>query len=253
MKQIKNLDGRVHLIDEVRGFAIICMVVYHTFYDLVVIFGVDIPLFYTDFIQTLVLIFAGLFIFISGSACLYSHNNLKRGICCFGLGLLMTGFTYFFMSDSVDLFGILHMLGLGMMLFSFLSPLINKINPIIGLISCFALLLLTFNLSNGYLGFGEGIRLDLPAALYSTSFLFPIGLPNASFFSVDYFPLIPWLFCFYAGSFFGVLLKQKRLPDWFYSMHIKPLAFVGRHTLIVYILHQPVIFPILWVIFRLIG
>lgn len=248
----KNLENRVHLIDEVRGFAILCMVVYHTFYDLVVIFGMDIPLFYTDFIYTLVILFAGLFIFISGAACLFSRNNLKRGFFCFLLGMAMTAFTYFFMRDSLDVFGILHMLGINMMLFSLLAPIVKKIPPVWGIIGCLLLWLFTYNLSNGYLGFEGIFSIDMPPALYRTSFLFPIGLPNSGFFSVDYFPLIPWIFCFFAGSFFGVLLKEKRLPQVFYRMHIKPFAFVGRNTLIIYILHQPVVFSILWVIFSLI-
>ncbi len=249
----KNFDNRVHLIDEVRGFAIICMVVYHLFYDLVVIFGMNIPLFYTSFIDTLVVLFAGLFIFISGSACLFSRNNLKRGFLCFMLGMAMTVVTFFFIKDSLDVFGILHMLGINMMLFSLVAHLIKKIPPLLGIVVCFALWLITYNLQNGYLGFEGILQIDMPAELYQTNYLFPIGLNNASFFSVDYFPLIPWTFCFLAGSFFGVLLKEKRLPEFFYKMHFKPLAFVGRNTLIIYILHQPVIFSILWVVFWIVG
>ncbi|MEG0692324.1 MAG: heparan-alpha-glucosaminide N-acetyltransferase [Oscillospiraceae bacterium] len=249
----KSLENRVHLIDEVRGFAIICMVVYHTFYDLVVIFGVDIPLFYTDFINTLVILFAGLFIFISGSACLFSRNNLKRGFLCFMLGMAMTAFTFFFMTDNLDAFGILHMLGINMMLFPLVAPLIKKIPPIFGIIGCLILWAVTYNLSNGYFGFEGIFTLDMPSSLYTTSFLFPLGLPSQSFYSVDYFPLIPWVFCFWAGSFLGVMLKEKKLPEAFYKMHLRPLAFVGRHTLLIYILHQPVVFTILSVVFLIIG
>ncbi|MFZ2539251.1 MAG: heparan-alpha-glucosaminide N-acetyltransferase [Oscillospiraceae bacterium] len=249
----KYFGNRVHLIDEVRGFAIICMVVYHMAYDLVVIFGMNIPLFYTDFTDTLVVLFAGLFIFISGSACLFSRNNLKRGFFCFMLGMAMTIFTFFFMSDSLDIFGILHMLGINMMLFPLLAPFVKKISPVWGIVGCLVLWLFTYNLQSGYLGFEGIFTIDMPNVIYKTNFLFPIGLSNAAFFSVDYFPLIPWTFCFFAGSFLGVLLKERRLPEAFYKMHFKPLAFVGRNTLLIYILHQPIIFSILWVIFRVVG
>lgn len=248
----KKLDSRVHLIDEIRGFAIICMVVYHTFYDLVVLFGIDIPVFYSSFVNTLVFIFAGLFIFISGAACLYSRNNLKRGALCFMLGMAITVFTYFLMPASLDVFGILHMLGICMMLFSFTAPLVKKLPPLWSLFVCVILFAVTFNLPSGYLGFDGLFSIDIPSVFYSTSFLFPIGLANTSFYSVDYFPLIPWAFCFFGGSFFGVMLKEKKLPELFYKMHIRPLAFVGRHTLPIYILHQPVIYAVLWVIFRVI-
>ena len=244
----KNLENRVHLIDEIRGFAIICMVVYHAFYDIVVIFGVDIPLFYTDFIYALVVLFAGIFIFISGTSCLFSRNNLKRGFVCFMLGMIITTFTILFMKDSLDLFGILHMLGCCMMLFPLVSPLIKKIHPVVGLVVCLLLWGVTYNLSNGYLFMGD-YRIDMPDVWYTTQWLFPLGLPSRSFTSVDYFPLIPWIFCFYAGSFLGVMFKEHRLPASWYKLHIRPLAFVGRHTLLIYILHQPIIFPILALVF----
>lgn len=247
----RRADNRVPLIDEVRGFAIICMVVYHFFFDLVVLFNVNIPLFYTDFIQSLVMIFAGSFIFISGTASNFSRNNLKRGVICFSLGILVSLATYLVMPEVLDLFGILHMLGICMMLFALLAPLVKRISPILGMILSFLLFFITYNLQSGYLGFGS-FSVELPQSLYSTPFLFPIGLPNAAFFSSDYFPLFPWLFCFIAGSFFGVLVKEKRLPEFFYKSHIRPLATVGRYTIWVYLFHQPVLYGALYLIFNII-
>lgn len=122
----KDSPDRVHLIDELRGLAIFLMVVYHTFFDLVILFGVDIPAFYSSFVQALVFFFAGLFIFISGASCQFSRNNLKRGAICFGFGLVMTIGTAVFAPGELILFGILHLLGLCMMLFPLLSPLLKK-------------------------------------------------------------------------------------------------------------------------------
>lgn len=119
----KDLSSRVHLIDEVRGFAIICMVFYHAMFDLVVIFGVDFPIFTSSLMQDVLQpLFAGLFIFISGTAGHYSRSNLKRGAVCFGFGLILTAVTALFMPDELILFGILHFLGIAMMLF----PLAQK-------------------------------------------------------------------------------------------------------------------------------
>lgn len=248
----RDSKNRVPLIDEVRGFAIICMVVYHFFFDLVVLFSVDIPLFHTDFIQTLVMIFAGSFIFISGSACLFSRNNLKRGAICFGLGLAVSLVTYLVMPTVLDLFGILHMLGICMMLFALVAPLVKKIPPVIGIIASFLLFFITYNLQAGYLGVGM-FSVELPQALYSTPFLFPLGLPNNSFFSSDYFPLFPWFFCFMAGSFFGVLVKEHRLPNFFYKDHLKFLSFTGRYTIWIYLAHQPVLYGVLYLVFSAIN
>ena len=101
----KDLSSRVHLIDEVRGFAIICMVFYHAMYDLVVIFGVDFPVFTSPVMQDILQpLFAGLFIFISGTAGHYSRSNLKRGAICFALGMALTLVTAVFMPAELIAF-----------------------------------------------------------------------------------------------------------------------------------------------------
>lgn len=243
---------RIPLIDEIRGLSIVLMVIYHFFYDLVIIFNVNIELFFSDFINSLVMLFAGTFIFISGCSSNFSRSNIKRGAICFGFGVIVTAVTAFIMPAQLDLFGILHMLGISMMLFPLFEPLIKKIPPLWGMLGTAALFLLCFNIPNGYIG-SFGIRLiELPTQLYSTSFLFPIGLPGPAFRSSDYFPLIPWLLCFLCGSFFGKTLASHKAPDFFYSSHFKPLAFVGRHTMLIYLLHQPILYGLLLVIFNLI-
>lgn len=249
---MEKLHGRVWAIDEARGLAILLMVVYHTFYDVVVIFGMNIPVFYSPFIQSLVILFAGLFIFISGTACHYSRNNLKRGGICFLLGLALTTGTALVMPDEFIAFGILHMLGICMMLFPLLQKWISKISPSVGLPVALLLWALFFHLPDGYLGFEGLLRISMPRQPYEWRFLFWLGFPPPGFFSSDYFPILPWIFCFLAGGFFGVLVKENRLPSWFYHPHIRPLAFVGRHTLIVYLLHQPIVYGLLTVIFSII-
>lgn len=249
MKPIR--PDRVWLIDEVRGLSILLMVVYHAFYDLVVIFGVRIPAFSSPFVQALAASFAGLFIFISGTAGHYSRNNVKRGAICFGLGLLLTLGTALVMPDELIVFGILHLLGVCMMLFPLFRPLLRRTPPLAGMLVCFGLFLLCFHLPEGYLGFRGLWSVELPRAPYNWEFLAIVGFPGPRFFSADYFPLLPWLLCFLTGGFFGVLVKERRLPPWVYRPHLPPLALIGRHTLLVYVLHQPVVYGVLWVIFAL--
>ena len=92
MDNTKKSSGssRVGILDELRGFAIICMVVYHAMYDLKYLFGLDIPIFFDGWFDVIRDIFAGLFIFISGTVCRYSSNNIKRGAQCFFIGMIMT-------------------------------------------------------------------------------------------------------------------------------------------------------------------
>jgi len=244
---------RIHFIDEVRGFAILCMVVYHTFYDLVNIFNMRIEVFYSPIVEALVTVFVGIFVFISGTSCVFSKNNLKRGAKCLGLGLVFTLFTYFFMNDQLIVFGILHMLGVSMMIYALILPLLKKFNPITIIIVCTILFIITYNVEYGHIGIGQLIKIQLPHAIYDIGILFPFGFVSPNFMSADYFALFPWLFCFIAGSGFGTLVKQNKMPKFIYKSHFKPLAFVGRHTLIIYLLHQPIVYSVLYLLFKFIG
>ncbi len=241
MLQKKDLSGRIGLIDEVRGFAILCMVVYHAVYDMITFLDVDIPLFYHPVMNLVRDLFVFGFVSISGAACRFSRNNLKRGAVCFGIGLGMTLVTAVVVPDQLIMFGILHCLGVCMMLYPLVRPLLDRIPAYISVPVLLLLFLATYRLMDGYLGI-RPISLDLPQEWYQTSWLFWLGLPSNSFYSSDYFPLLPWLFAFLIGSYFGRWLKEGDPPGWVRRTHLRPLAFVGRHTLWVYVLHQPVLF-----------
>ena len=131
-------QGRVGLLDEVRGFAIICMVVYHAMYDLRFVFGLDVPIFFEDWFDVIRDVFAGMFIFISGTVCRYSRNNLKRGAQCFFIGMVMTFVMPFFTGGTIY-FGILHFLGVSMMLFGLGEKLFDILPAWVGIIVCTAL------------------------------------------------------------------------------------------------------------------
>ena len=236
---------RVYLIDEIRGFAILCMVIYHGVYDLLAIFGISFPFFFSPLMNGVRTFFAGTFIFISGTACQFSHNNLKRGAICLGLGLAITLFTALFLPEELIVFGILHMLGISMMLFGLLRPLFQKIHPMVGAAIMLVLFIFTYGITSGYVGIPYFWEIPLPDFLYSTNYLFPLGFIPAGFYSADYFSLLPWLFLFFMGSFVGVYVKEGRFPTPFYQKHSRFLSFVGRKTLIVYVLHQPVLYGLM--------
>lgn len=116
-----------------------------------------------------------------------------------------------------------------------------------GLAGCAALFLLTNQLPYGFLGF-EGLHLAaLPAGLYRAN-LWWLGLPDLTkFASADYFPLIPWLFLFWAGLFAARLVRPAPAAP---PAVLRPLCFAGRHTLAVYMLHQPILYGALWMVFH---
>ena len=97
---------------------------------------------------------------------------------------------------------------------------------------------LSYSLKDGYLGIGDH-RLALPGAWYVNWFTTYLGLPQEGFFSTDYFPLIPWFFLFLAGHFLGALLQKKGAMEYLRRGHFGALEWMGRHSLGIYLLHQP--------------
>ena len=258
MDNTQKKSSRVGILDELRGFAIICMVVYHAMYDLKYMFGLDVPVFFDSWFDVIRDIFAGLFIFISGTVCRYSSNNIKRGAQCFFIGMIMT-FVMPFFSNGTILFGILHFLGISMMLFGLGQKLFDLLPSWVGIALSVLLFVLTMNVRlsyvdgqviTGYFGIPHLFQLHFPMEVYKVGVLFPLGLHDSSFASMDYFPMMPWFFLFLAGSYFGIIAKDGRLPKFCYPTHIRWLATVGRYTIWIYVLHQPVMYFIFSLIFH---
>lgn len=247
-KNAASKSGRVYLLDEIRGFAILCMVVYHAMFNLKYSFGVNVPIFFESWFDIIRDIFAGAFIFISGIMCRYSHDNVRRGAQCFVLGMIITFVVPFFGSDIK--FGILHLLGISMMLYGLLSGVLERIPPIVGFIVFALLAAFTWNASKGFVGFGGSFKWNFPAAAHEVGVLYPLGILPPKFYSADFFPLMPWFFVFLAGSYMGYWFKSGSMPRMFYNSHCKWLAAVGRATIWIYILHVPLIYGIFSLIFR---
>lgn len=101
------------------------------------------------------------------------------------------------------------------------------------------------------MGFGSLTLVRLPQSLYELGFLFPLGIHPRFFSSADYYPLLPWIFIFGLGCFLGGYFYNGEAPDFCYRPHCPPLARVGRHALLIYLLHQPVAYGITWAIAKL--
>ncbi len=236
---------RIELLDEIRGFAIIAMIVHHFFLDAGNVLYQDWG--YTIFNKLCIVqpLFWAIFIIISGICTRLSRNTLKRGIIVFLSGIAVTLVTAVIMPamniyGAEIYFGILHCLGSCMILAGLLMPLLEKANPITGMIICFILFVLTYEINAGTLCFG---LIELPKP--QTNLLMPLGIYNSEFESADYFSLFPWIFMFLMGSFIGKYAKDEKFPAWTYKKHSKVLGFVGRNSLWFYLGHQVVIYAIL--------
>lgn len=246
-------DARVCFIDELRGLVIILMIFYHSLYDIVFVFYKSDIDFYSKSLNLTQLFIATTFVCLAGIVSNYSKNNLKRGIECLAFGFLLTLITHFIMPSQLIVFGVLHLLGTSMIIYHFLKKVLKKIPTFIGTIIFLLLFSFTYSMPYGYMGFFGNRMLVLPPDLYTVPFLFLFGFPSPSFRSSDYFPIFPWIFLFICGTFIGNLFREDRMPEFFYKPHIKPLAFLGRHSLIIYLIHQPVIYGSLYLAFNIFG
>lgn len=228
------------------------MIFYHTFFTLGTLFKINFFNQIMLFFEPVEPIFAGLFILISGIASQLSHSNLKRGTILLFISIIVTIFTRLFFPDNTIWFGVLHLLAVSMILFSLFKKIVNKIPIIIGIIINVLLFIYTVNISDGYLSFFGLLKITLSQNLYQNNLFAPFGFYiHGNFLSADYFPVFPWIFIFFCGSFIGK--KNDKFPKFMYIKHIKFFSFLGRHSLIIYITHQPVIFAVAFIIQKIVS
>ena len=238
---------RLELIDLLRGLTLVSMIAYHAAWDLVYMFGVNWPFYRSlgGYLWQQSICWS--FILLSGFCMTLGANPFKRGLFVFLCGALISLVTWSFMPQNLVLFGILTFLGSAMLIGGMLLKPAGKLAPraamSFGLLS-FCLFLSTKLVNTGLLF--TWIR--LPQALYANLLTAYLGFPPPGFYSTDYFSLIPWLFLFLAGMCFGLALG-KRGKKMLEHAPLPALRFLGRHSLLFYMLHQPVLYLLFTAIF----
>lgn len=242
----RNASGRYAALDSLRGICVLSMILYHAMYDYVAVLGHDVPWFFAPpgyFWQQSI---CWTFIFLSGFCWGFSRNHWKQGLVLTGCGCVVTLVTYFAMPSELIRWGVLTLLGLSTLLLACFHLLAERMKlrcpAWAGLLLSALLFFLTKQVPLGFLGFGSLLLCPLPSALYSTPFLAVLGLPGPGFTSSDYFPLVPWFFLFLAGHFLWKLVREKEALMEKLRPSLRPLAFIGRHSLLIYLLHQPLLF-----------
>ncbi len=260
---MEKQNNRLVILDTLRGLAIILMVLHHFLFDITYMFSPppnsQFWKSFFDFCKELTLsdlmidilqpFFQCLFVLISGIACRYSRSNLKRGIKASVIAAGLSLITVIIL-PAIDknsfygceiYFGIIHLLGISMILWALCekgfdrlceNKLLNIALPVL-----LAVIFVVFYIvSSGF---------------YEIKGLFWLGLPSTEFYSADYFPLLPWTALFFIGCWVGKYIKNGCFPHWFYRLSPNPISFVGKHTLIIYLLHQPVVFGACYLIFEI--
>ena len=234
-------ESRFEEIDLFRGIAILMMVLFHTLFD-IRFFGIAPVNVSSGFWRYFAYATATLFLFLVGVSLVVSHARaarhrtgfalakkfLFRGAGIFALGLFVTLATWLYLHEGFILFGILHLIGVSVIL-SVLFFRYGKYNILLGLL---------FIAGGFFIG-----------TLQGPVWLLPLGIYPSSFTSVDYTPLIPWFGVVLAGLGVGEFLYSggvrqftvPHLPD----RIVRPLSFLGRYSLVIYLVHQPVIILLL--------
>jgi len=227
-------------IDAGRGVAIVLMVIYHASYDLNYFDLIDI-----DPIAGWWLLFASViatsFLFVAGISLAISHmrrkqrsnalsHQVRRGARIFGWGLLLSLFTVLVIPDMPIFFGILHLIGVSIIIS---GPFLERTRTSLLVGAC-------------VIAVGVAVwhqHYELP--IYLWPLLKTWGVATA-----DYFPLLPWWGVVLLGIGVGRIAypggeRIVDVPSWGDVAPIRALSVMGRRSLFIYLLHQPMLFSIL--------
>ncbi|MFN2166825.1 MAG: heparan-alpha-glucosaminide N-acetyltransferase [Anaerolineae bacterium] len=236
-------EDRLWEIDMLRGIAIIMMVIYHLMWDLRSMGGYAIDLF-GPFWSTWQNITASLFLGLVGLSLTLSYHTarqrgatgslwskyLMRGLQIFTWGMVITVVTFFFNPAVFVRFGILHLIGVSIIIS---YPLLRWkwLNLALGAgIIVLGRLLPLLNPNIPQLGW---LGLDLT--------------PGPTF---DWAPIVPWYSRVLIGIFLGNLLysggvRQFSLPNLSQNLLVRPLRLMGENSLLIYLIHQPIMYGVL--------
>ena len=236
------MQKRIWELDALRGLCLLGMVIIHFVYDLVELYRLvqwEYPAIYT-FVQS----WGGvLFLLISGICVTLGKHHIRRGLMVLGAGLLCTLVTagmYFWGMSGIGIiiyFGVLHCLGCCMLLWHPVRKWPIWALAIFGVV---------------FVAAGFWLQ-ALPRVEYF--WLVPLGIVPRGFQSSDYFPLLPHLGFFLLGAVLGKTLYRRK-ETLFPKVNPRNPAILflqgcGKHSLWIYLLHQPVLNGIFYLILLL--
>lgn len=240
-------QGRIACLDELRGLTILLMIFYHAQWNLQYLFGHPRAWYAGLPGAALQFYICVTFLVLAGVCTHFCRAPYRRFALLAGTAACITAATCFFLYEERIVFGILHLMAVCQLLYAAGRPLWRKIPPAAGTAVCAVLFAMTYHVPRGMLGLGP-FSLALPAAWYQCRPLSVLGLLAPGFYSADYFPIVPYAFAFFCGHFLGYGLD--RIPAVLRREHCRPLGWLGRHSLLIYLAHQPVLMGVMLLIFR---
>lgn len=221
--------NRIGEIDFARGLAIILMMIFHFIVDLRDFYGYNLE-YLQGFWYIEGKLSAILFILLCGISSTLSQNSVRHGIIVLTWGMVLTVITYAYNANFYIRFGILHFLGISLLFTNLMRRLTTVWLILLTMLSIFIGLIFS------------GRFTDCP-------YLFPLGLQTNTFASLDFYPLFPWFGIFLIGMATGKRFYPHKKS--LHSLHPpKVIAWLGQHSLAIYLVHQPILLALLYVIHR---
>jgi len=218
--------GRIELLDLWRAIAVAVMVAFHLCYDLSLFGRFPAEALRTAPARAIVWFSGGSFILISGTVLRLSHSPLRRGVTVLCCALAVTAVSM--LAGYPVAFGALHLIGVCMLVFGALRERLERVPALPLAVGAAAAFALTAALT-------ASVRVSVP-------WLYPLGLRRADFYSADYWPLLPWAFLYLLGLPLGRALDARRGCPLLHRRFPRALTAPGRHSLLIYLLHQPLIY-----------
>ncbi|MCD8254955.1 MAG: DUF1624 domain-containing protein [Oscillospiraceae bacterium] len=225
--------GRIDALDLWRSLAILAMVAYHFLWDITQLGVLERETLASAPAEALRYFSAASFIIVSGAASCFSRDNLRRGFYIFCAGLLVSLVTAAL--GMAVAFGILQFLGIMTMLCHFARPWLERLRVPWTPLLWAALWALSQAVTR--------------SVTVGARWLYPLGLRYEGFGSVDYYPLLPWAFAYFIGVWLGGELSRRRGCPLLTKRLPAALTAPGRYSLIIYLLHQPVLLAVCWAVF----
>ena len=238
-----NIKKRYYILDILRAIAIINMVIYHFLFDL---YAFDMFSYFDSLLMNIYQQFICItFIFLSGFCFHLGRKQWKRGLIILGCAAILSVVTFFmeFVVFGVFIaFGILCFMASAIFITIPIHMLLKKAKYAhwVG----FFVSLIAFIVLRYVYNFGT-MEMTIANGNYLTAYF---GFPPDGFIAGDYFPILPWIFLYLTGYFAFSILKQFNLLRYLSAFRCKPLEFIGRHSLIIYMAHQVILFPIVFLV-----
>ena len=220
--------NRITELDFFRGIALILMIYFHIIWSMHEIYGYQV--FYSDWINFYIgKISAILFILISGIVFSLVKFKWKRFFLLAGIAIGISGVSYLYGNAYGINFGIIHFFAVS----SLLAILFSKVNKYILIAIWIGIIAM----------WGRIHSISTPS-----DYLFFLWLVNKTFHSADYYPLIPRFGIYLIGMGISKIFYTEKRNIFWKTFNIKPINFVGRNTLLIYIIHQPIIIWIFYLV-----